>query len=388
MEYRGIDALSNTPIVVRTKGDIVDSIEAIDEEGRNLPLICHGFLDMQVNGYEGSDYSLDGLNREHIERIIASMAASGTTQHVATIVTSSQERLVRNLRTIARERRASRKIDSAIVGCHIEGPYISSEDGPRGAHDPRYVRDPSFDEFLEWQDAAEGLVKIVTVAPERKGALEFIEKVSAAGVIVAIGHTAASPERIREAVAAGCKLSTHLGNGSHATLPRLQNYIWEQLASDELAAGIISDGFHLPASVVKAIARAKGLERLILVSDAAPPGGYAPGKYKWGNLDVEVYDDGHLGLPDTKFLAGAAHLLDWDLPAFMRFTGAGLEAAIRLCTINPSRLLAPIASSGLLSAGSPANIVLFRRDKDSPRLSILQTVLRGEEIWRAEGGSA
>ncbi|GAB1481565.1 hypothetical protein MASR2M78_03800 [Treponema sp.] len=147
---------------------IISSVELLKEETERLPFISQGFLDMQVNGYNGSDYSLDNLDRKHIDRIIGSLAASGTTQHVPTIVTSPQERLIRNLRVITKERQASSLAASAIVGYHIEGPYISSEDGPRGAHDPCYARDPNFDEFLAWQDAAEGLIKIVTLAPERE----------------------------------------------------------------------------------------------------------------------------------------------------------------------------------------------------------------------------
>ncbi|MFA6365839.1 MAG: amidohydrolase family protein, partial [Candidatus Hydrogenedentales bacterium] len=207
-----------------------------------------------------------------------------------------------------------------------------------------------------------------------------IEKIVKTGVIAAIGHSAASPERIREAIAAGCTLSTHLGNGSHASVPRLRNYIWEQMAADGLAAGIIADGFHLPESVVKVMARAKGLNNLILVSDVALIGGYPRGIYRWGNLDVEVFEDGHIGLPGTTFLAGAAHLLDWDIPTFMRFTAATLGDTIRLCTVNPARLLSRIASAGRLAPNSPANIVLFRFEKGDKRLKVEKTLINGEEI--------
>ncbi len=401
MRYRGINPESGTATEVLIEQGRIASIGQIEAKGLDLPYISRGFLDMQVNGYKGSDYSLDDLDRRHIESIIRSLAASGTTQHVPTIVTSPRDRIVRNLKTITEARRESSLIAAAIVGIHIEGPYISGEDGPRGAHDPNYVRDPDFGEFIEWQDAADGLIRIVTLAPERKGAMDFIEKVVKAGVIAAIGHTAASPETIREAVSAGCTLSTHLGNGSHASVPRLKNYIWEQMAADGLKAGIISDGFHLPAAVVKVLVRAKGMDRLILVSDVAYLGGCPAGLYKWGNLDVEVFADGHIGLPGTTFLAGAAHLLDWDIPAFMRFAGATLGEAIRLCTVNPAILLsrdtpatAPSAASsvapafaaaadatpGRLAVGSPADIVLFRQGKDEKRLTILKTLIHGKEI--------
>ncbi|HWP68489.1 MAG TPA: amidohydrolase family protein, partial [Rectinemataceae bacterium] len=297
------------------------------------------------------------------------------------IVTRPREQILRNLRAIALARRESPTIAAAIPGVHIEGPYISSEDGPRGAHDPRYVRDPDFDEFQEWQDASEGLVKIVTVAPEREGALAFIQQVAATGCVVAIGHSAAPPETIREAIAAGCTLSTHLGNGSHATLPRLKNYLWEQLAADELNAGIIADGFHLPASVLKVFARAKGLDRLILVSDVAAPAGLEPGRHLWGNLEVELFPDGHIGLADTPYLAGAGHLIDWNIPTFIRASGASLAEAIRLCTINPARLLGLGRYELRPSTGDKANLVLFRFGDRGEKLSIEKTIIAGQEVF-------
>lgn len=383
MKYRGIEPESGIAVEVTTEMGQIRSVVKTEGAGESLPYICRGFLDMQVNGYDGSDYSREDLDDRQIRHIIRSLAASGTTRHVPTIVTRPRETIARNLREISAARGESAIAAAAIAGIHIEGPYISGEDGPRGAHDLRYVRDPDFDEFLEWQDAAEGMIRIVTLAPERKGALEFIEKISAAGVVASIGHTAASPERIREAVAAGCTLSTHLGNGSHAYLPRLRNYLWEQLAADGLAAGIISDGFHLPGTVVKVISAAKGMDRLVLVSDVAMPGGYRPGFYKWGNLDVQVFADGHIGLAGTTFLAGAGHLLDWDIPRFMEFAGATLAQAIRLCTVNPAALLGLAPESSTLAAGDPADLVLFRMEKGAERLKVEKTVICGEEMTPA-----
>jgi N-acetylglucosamine-6-phosphate deacetylase len=247
------------------------------------------------------------------------------------------------------------------------------------------VRDPDPGEFREWQAAARGNIKIVTLAPERAGAIAFIENLRREGVIPAIGHTAASPEIVRDAVAAGARLSTHLGNGSHANLPRLRNYLWEQLARDELCAGVICDGFHLPPAVVKTIYRVKGPQRTILVSDAALLGGYKSGLYKWGRLDVEVFPDGHLGLPGTTLLAGAAHLLDWDIPRFCEFTGASLGEAIRLCTENPARLLEPEENASPLGAGSPANLTIFSPpEKPGGPLRIHEVFRRGRRVYPGE----
>ena len=392
---RGIDPASGRILEIRLQSGIIEAIDEVgpsakiergedcgDRQAPDLPYLSHGFFDIQVNGYRGSDYSAEDLDTGHIQRIIQSLAHAGTTQHLATIVTRPRERIVENLRKIAKARRESSMIRAAIAGIHLEGPFISAEEGPRGAHDLACIRDPDFDEFLEWQEAAEGLIRIVTLAPEKKGALEFIQKLTAAGIVAAIGHTASPPELIAEAVAAGCRLSTHLGNGSHATLPRLRNYVWEQMAADSLRASIIADGFHLPPTVAKTIARAKGMDRLILVSDVSQPGGLEPGLYRWGRLEVRVFDDGHVGLAGSSFLAGAGHLLDWDIPHFMRFTGATLSETIRLCTRNPAAFIPDSGLSGILRVGERANLVLFQFEEGDDRLRIRSTLIDGEETAR------
>ncbi len=380
MNYQGISVFTKQPVEITVQGDKISTIKPL-KSAKGLPFIAPGFLDLQVNGYNGSDYSLEDFSEEHLNRIISSLAASGTTQHVPTIVTGPRERILKTLDIIAEARARSFDIASAIPGIHIEGPYISSEDGPRGAHDPAYIRNPNLSEFEEWQKAARGKIAIVTVAPEKEGMIDFIKKVTASGVVIAIGHTAAKPEQIQEAVAAGARLSTHLGNGSHSYLPRLKNYIWEQLASDDLMAGIITDGFHLPQSVVKVMVRAKGLARVILVSDVALLGGFQPGVYKWGNLDVQVFEDRHLGLAGTGFLAGAGHLLDWDIAHFMSFMGSDLVSTIPLCTTNPAKILKLAGNFGRLEVGAPANLVLFTFQPGDERLDIVRTIRAGKEIF-------
>ncbi|MDX9934976.1 MAG: amidohydrolase family protein, partial [Sphaerochaetaceae bacterium] len=269
----------------------------------------------------------------------------------------------------------------AIPGIHVEGPYISGADGARGTHDAAFVRNPDLNEFKEWQDAAKGLVKIVTLAPETKGALRFIEEVAATGVVVAIGHTQAKPAEILKAVEAGARLSTHLGNGSPTMINRLRNHIWPQLACDKLVASIITDGDHLPAEVVKTYTRAKGLDRLVLISDVAPLGGFKKGLYKWGNVDVEVFDDGHIGLPGTEILAGAAHMLDWDILHFMKYSHVTLAQSIRLCTINAAKLLNLSSVSLDFAQGSVATLVSFTYDTHDTALQIEKTLIAGQVVF-------
>jgi len=270
---------------------------------------------------------------------------------------------------------------SLLPGNEQNLPYISPEEGPRGCHDPSFIREPDFEEFRQWQEAAEGRIVMVTIAPEREGSMDFIKKVTRTGVKIAIGHTGATPEIIKEAIKAGSQFSTHLGNGSYPILPKVNNYIWEQLAADELFAGIICDGFHLPASVVKVFARAKGLEKLILTSDVALAGGLNPGIYKWGNMEVKVFKDGHLSLAGSGILAGAGHLLDWDIAHFIRFTGNNLANTIPLCTVNPAKVIEMPHNYGKLEAGAPANLTLFHYQTGDDKLQTVRALRKGTVIF-------
>lgn len=381
--FQGISAFTNEPVEIKVHEEYIQRVSPFKTKD-HLPYISPGFLDIQVNGYMGNDYSLEEFSTGQMSKIISHLNRSGTTQHVPTIITSPRERILRNLRMITQAIRESEDIAHAIAGIHLEGPFISPKDGPRGAHNAAYVRPPDLNEFEQWQEAAEGRISIVTLSPEWEGAIEFIKAISSTGVTAAIGHTSASPDLIRAAVEAGARLSTHLGNASHPMIPRLKNYIWEQLAEDRLMAGIICDGFHLPKSVVQVFTRTKGLDRLILVSDAAYLGGLNPGLYKWNDVDVQVFDDGHLGLPGTEALAGAAHLLDWDISRFMEFTGYALKETIPLCTQNPARFLRSPDNYGRLEPGAPANLVLFDYEPGMDRLRVLKTIRCGKEVYVLE----
>ena len=383
IELKGISVFSGLPVLIKIEGTKISDVRELAESGdANLPFISPGFLDVQVNGFNGIDYSLNDLRADQIEVLVLRLAQSGTTKHTPTFVTMPNERLLRNLKLLVDTMEKNETVNAGIAGFHIEGPFISSEDGPRGAHDKKHTRSPDFSLFEEWQRAAKGNIKYITLAPELPGSLEFIKAAAKTGVKVSIGHTAASPEQIREAIIAGASCSTHLGNGSHAQLPRLKNYIWEQMAADSLWASIICDSFHLPQPVVKVISRAKGLQRLFLVSDAALLGGYKPGLYKWGDIDVEVFADGHLGIPGTGALAGASHMLDWGIARFMEFTGVSLKEAITLCTIQPARFLGlDTGEYSQFISGNSANLCLFSYGPADKQLRIHQTINNGQTVF-------
>ena len=274
-----------------------------------------------------------------------------------TLVTTSFEANAHGFATLRRACETDPVVAAAIPGFHLEGPYIAPEDGPRGAHPREHVRDPDLDEFRRWQDAAGGRIRLITLAPERPGALRFIEQVSRSGVVVAIAHTAATPAQVRDAVAAGARLSTHLGNGSHAVLPRHDNYVWEQLAADGLWASLIPDGFHLPDALIKVIVRVKTPARSIVTCDASSLAGMPPGRYgEWGT-ELEVLPGGKVVVPGTPFLAGSGLFTDTCIATVIRAAGVSLHDAIDMAGARPRELLGLPAWE--LAAGSKAPMVLF-----------------------------
>lgn len=386
MELKGIEVFSDQAVRVRVEEGTVTGVDSLKGK-ENLPFLSPGFIDIQVNGYRDSDYSDADFGPEHLQSIITDLAAAGVSRHFPTIITGPRERIRRNLSLIAEHVSASDELRAAVPGIHLEGPYISSVDGPRGAHDPGFVRDPDWEEFSIWQEAARGLIRLVTLAPEREGAHGFIRRLTSSGVKVALGHTAADRQTIMEAVRAGASLSTHLGNGSHGLIPRLDNYIWEQLACDDLWASIITDGFHLPDSVIKTFWRAKNKDKIILTSDVAVMGGRKPGVYQWGGVKVEVFADGHLGLADTEYLAGAAHLLDWDIPRCMKASGCSLAEAVAACTVNPGRYFGLPESFRRIVPGSPAQLTLFRWQPGDERLRIEQAIRGGQTVFYSSDSS-
>jgi N-acetylglucosamine-6-phosphate deacetylase len=179
----------------------------------------------------------------------------------------------------------------------------------------------------------------VTLAPESPGALPLISHLVASGVRAAVGHTAATPDQIADAIAAGATLATHLGNGCAQMLPRHPNVIWELLAADAITASVIVDGHHLPPSTVKAMLRAKGTYKTILVTDAIAAAGCAPGRYTIGGVTCELGESGRVSLPGTPYLAGSGLTMDRAIANTVRFTGLPIDAVIPMASTNPARYM-------------------------------------------------
>ena len=359
-----------------------DDQAAEDAIGGDDVWIAPAIFDVQVNGAGGIDYTGGDLTVEKIGQTSHWLHSTGTGKWCPTVITSSAEVAIKALGLLVQACEESEILAGSFAGLHVEGPYISSEEGARGAHPLEHTRDPDWEEFQRYQDAAQGRIVLVTLAPEREGSLPFIEKAAAAGLVVSIGHTGASRERIREAVSAGATMSTHLGNGSHGMIPRLDNYIWEQLAADQLWAGIIPDGHHLPEPVLKCFYRAKQKQRICLVSDVASIAGLPPGRYgeATGGAAVDLDEHGKISLAGTPYLAGAGLFLDCGVANMVRYTDASLADAIQMATLNPARLLGLDDRLGSIEQGKEASLTLFRWES-SDKLEIVATIVKGQTVY-------
>jgi len=346
---------TNCPIALTIADGRIASICGSDQNPSIF--IAPAFFDPQINGCLGISFNSSSLAAEQVWIVVNECRKHGIGAFLSTLITDSFEAIQHGFATLSKAIETDAKLRACISGFHLEGPYLSAEDGPRGAHPREHARDPNWNEFLRWQDAAGGRILMVTVAPERPGMVGFIEKLTAAGVVVAIGHTAATGQQIRDAVAAGARTSTHLGNGCHAVLPRHENIIWEQLANDGLWASIIVDGHHLPPAVVKSIVRGKGVSRTLLTCDAGSLAGMPPGKYREWGTDLEVLPGGKIVVAGTPYLAGSGHFTDLCVGNVVRFAGVSLGEAVDMATVRPRQLLGlPVHT---IDVGQPAELVLF-----------------------------
>lgn len=374
---------SNQMVRLEVTGGMIGHIEAAS--AASALLIAPGWLDIQVNGYAGHDVNAPDVTPEAIVALTHLLWQRGVTAFCPTVITESEEAICHSLHAIAAACEADSRVAHSIPCIHVEGPAISIEDGPRGAHPIQHVRAPSLVEYHRWQVAAKGRVGLITLAPEYPQACEYIRALHADNVVVAIGHTAASTEQIQAAVNAGACLSTHLGNGAHAQLKRHPNYIWEQLAEDRLAASFICDGHHLSPSVMKAMLRAKGTERAILVSDAVAIAGLTPGIYDTSvGGRVELLPGGRLNLYGTPLLAGSVSSLPECLANVLRYTDVTLTEAVRMASTNPARLLGldEKAKRGTVRSGRSADLTLFRFDAETKAIIIEATIVQGEVVYQ------
>jgi N-acetylglucosamine-6-phosphate deacetylase len=377
MNCIGIETFGGMPVHVDFDATI-SSVEPVSDSGGLY--LAPGFIDLQVNGFLGVDFNDPKCTQEQIARSIRGLFSTGVTRFYPTVITGSPAGMLDALRNLRCAKEKLRE-GAAMDGFHVEGPHISPDDGPRGAHPRRWVRPPDLDEFHRWQEATGNQIRIVTLAPDWPQSLRYIEAITAEGVVASIGHTNATAQQLADAVSAGASLSTHLGNGAHAVMRRHPNYLWEQLAEDRLMADFIVDGIHLPPSFLKVALRAKTVARSVLVTDAAAPAGCPPGRYYLGEQAVDLTADNRVMLVGQERLAGSALRMDRGVENLMRIAGLSLAEAVSMATTNAARAgRVPGRTAGLVP-GDRADIVVFDFNKSDLSIAIKSTYVSGVKVY-------
>lgn len=264
------------------------------------------WVDLQVNGYAGVDFNAPGLTVEAVKAVTERLEADGTSGYLPTLVTGDPEMLLGTIRTVVAARKKHAVCERNILGFFLEGPFISDRPGAVGTHPVEWVRPPDLALFGRFQDAAEGLVRLVNVAAEVPGMPAFVRELSAQGVVVSLGHQlATSPTDLEPCLAAGAKAFTHLGNGIPNEVNRHDNIVFTALVEDRASVMFIADGHHLPDTMLKLYTRAVPLKRLIAVSDAQYPAGLPPGEYEVCGAHARLEANGLLWNPARNCLVGA-----------------------------------------------------------------------------------
>ena len=329
-----------------------------------------GFIDLHIHGVNGSDTmdaSLDAM-----KNMCNSLPREGTTAFLPTTLTQSEDAINRALKSVA-EYKKEQMIDGSgeaeICGIHLEGPFILPSKA--GAQPVQYIMLPSEETFQRWQETAEGMIKLVTMAPEVEGGMDFVQKISSKGVVVSLGHTDATFQEVERAVEHGASQVTHLYNQMRGLHHREPGVVGAALTLNELKAEIICDEIHIHPQVVKATFLAKGVNGLLLITDSMRGKGLEDGTYDFGRQEVTVTCDTVLLSDGT--LAGSVVGMDEAVRNVMKFTGCTLRDAIQMASTNPARQIGVFDRKGSLKVGKDADIVILDNEHN-----VIMTFCKGK----------
>jgi N-acetylglucosamine-6-phosphate deacetylase len=299
-------------------------------------------FDLQVNGYAGVDFNKDDLTADELHEACEKLRGDGTSGFLATIITEDIDTMVLRLANLAKHRNADPLARAMIPGFHIEGPFLNGTPGYSGAHPADAMRPANPDEMKRLLDAAAGLTRIVTLAPERDTGLRTTRMLADAGVTVSAGHCDPSLEMLRRAIDEGLSMFTHLGNGCPMQMHRHDNVVQRVLSLAEagrLWVCFIADGAHVPFFALRNYLKAVGFDRAVVVSDAVAPAGLGPGRYTLGRWDLVIGDDLVARAPDGSHLVGSAVNMQRQAENLAKHVGLDAAQVARLTSENPRRAI-------------------------------------------------
>ncbi len=296
-----------------------------------------GYFDLQVNGYAGVDFNSDDLTSEDFSKSLAALHRDGVAHFLPTIITDTLPVMCSRLSRLSKLRDQIPEARQMIPAFHLEGPFLNESDGYRGAHPRDAIQPATPDAMNKLLDASDGLVKLVTLAPERDPGLKTIQLLSRNNIKISAGHTDASLDQFRAAIDAGLTLFTHVGNACPMHMHRHDNIINRALSlSDKLFLTFIADGTHIPLYVLKNYLNLANPDRTIIITDAIAPAGLGPGRYKFARWDLVIGNDLVARSPDHSHFVGSAITMRQSA-ANLRSIGLS-EGSIRQLTGNNPRL--------------------------------------------------
>lgn len=353
-------------------GTITEMVSA--PEAQTEAWIAPALMDPQVNGYAGVDFQQDDLPAPELERAMQALAAAGCAQTLVTLITDEWPKLMGRLSQLRALRARSPWLQRAIAGWHVEGPFLSPQPGYCGAHDPEVMMDPTADHIRELRSVVGSDPVLLTLAPEREGALEAIRLASASGIKVSLGHTDAEASVLKRAVQAGATGFTHLANGCPQQLDRHSNILWRVFECPGLSVSIIPDGIHVSPALFRIMHRVLPTESILYTTDAMSAAGAPPGGYRIGRLHLEVGADGIVRQPGRSNFAGSALRPIQGVLRAAAMLGCSWREIWDGFSMRPARFMG--LASGL-ERGKPATFCIFQVD-EANRVQQLQTCLAGE----------
>jgi len=305
-QITGRDHLTGQAITLHWRNGRISGRTALEHAAANLPWLAPALVDLQINGYGGVDFQRDGLAAEDLLRAARRLRADGCARFLLTLITDDWPRLTARLRNLRELRAQSAELQAAIAGWHIEGPFLSEKPGFHGAHDPALMRDPTPAHLRELRDLTGTDPLLLTLAPERTGAVEAIALAVSLGIKISLGHTDAPVEILHTAVQAGATGFTHLGNGIPQQLDRHDNILWRVFETHGLMVSLIPDRIHLSPALFRAVNRVLKPAAVYCTTDAMAAAGAPPGRYSIGAMQLEVGEDQIVRLPGKPNFAGSA----------------------------------------------------------------------------------
>jgi len=384
-QFEGLFYLDQSPVrieVVNGKIAGITRIKELSAKNKNV-YIAPGLIDNQVNGYSGVSFSLGDarFNMEDVIKVTRDLWKAGVTTYLPTLRTNSQENLLRNLAILAKAK-ADTASHESIAGFHLEGPYISSVDGYRGAHALAYVKKPDWNAFMQLYEASGRNILQVTLAPEAEGAMDFIKKCRGKGIVVGLGHHNAPSGLVTEAIDMGAQIATHIGNALANNINRHENPLWSQLSDDRMMISIIGDGFHLLSEEIRVFYKVKGPRKTIITSDVGRYAGMSPGKYLNSEGDtIQLTTDGAVIYLARNSLSGSASPVTKGVGNVMKVTGCNMAEAFQMGSSNAAHLYG-LSDRGEIMPGMRADLILF--SLDDFKINIKKTIVEGELVYDAD----